>query len=228
MAPAFVSMVNSAVSPSEVDSATAVATGIERRDSDDAVIRRTNMGRDPQTLRRQGRNQGMVIIRGTRKFLDRVGSPSEPSTASTTMLGDWFATVLFWRPQLALFVNANTLLPVFMPLAPAATVLERFPGTLAVGLHAHGIAQHIIDRELGETAEYRLAKTNNRSVVGVMNEFARLADWRRDQITDPDDLTRLSLTLAPSAWAKGRGHATVCPSTPRRRHRVNSYWWPGA
>ena len=72
----------------------------------------------------------MVIIRGTRKFLDRVGAPREPDTTSTTLLSDWFATVMFWRPQLALFVNATTLLPVFMPLAPAATVQQRFPDTL--------------------------------------------------------------------------------------------------
>jgi hypothetical protein len=86
----------------------------------------------------------MVIIRGTRKVLDRVGSPSEPNTASTTMLGDGFVTVLFWRPQVALFVNATSLLPVFMPMAPAATVLERFPETLAGILRTHGIADHII------------------------------------------------------------------------------------
>jgi hypothetical protein len=138
----------------------------------------------------------MVIIRGTRKFLDRVGSPSEPDTASTTMLGDWFATAMFWRPQLALFVNATTLLPVFMPLAPAATLLPRFPDTLAGILRAHGTADHIITREIGQTAEQHLAKTNNRSVVGVMNEFARLAKWRRDEITVPDDLTSLSPELA--------------------------------
>ena len=118
----------------------------------------------------------MVIIRGTRKFLDRVGSPSEPDTTSTTLLGDWFATVMSWRPQVALFVNTTTLLPVFMPLAPAATVLERSPDTLAVILRAHGIADHTIANEVAETAEQHLAKTNNRSVVGVMNEFVRLAD----------------------------------------------------
>jgi hypothetical protein len=78
-----------------------------------------------------------------------------------------------------------TLLPVFMPLAPAATVLERFPDTLAVDLRAHGIADRIIDRELAETAEQRLAKTNNRSVVGVTIEVARRAHRRRDQITGP-------------------------------------------
>ena len=138
----------------------------------------------------------MVIIRGTRKFLDRAGAPNEPDTTSTTMLGDWFATVMFWRPQVALFVNATTLLPVFMPLAAAATVLQRFPDTLAGILRAHGIADRIIDHEVAETAEQRLAKTNNRSVVGVMTDFARLADWRRHEITVPDDLTWLSLDLA--------------------------------
>jgi hypothetical protein len=138
----------------------------------------------------------MVIIRGTRKFLDRIGPPSEPHTASTTVLGDWFATVLFWRPQLALLVNATTLLPVFMPLAPAATVLKRFPSALAAILRAHGVAEHIIDREVVEAAECHLAKTNDRSVLGVMNEFVRLADWRRDAMNGRDDLTWLSLELA--------------------------------
>jgi hypothetical protein len=32
-------------------------------------------------------------------------------------------------------------------------------------------------------------------VVGVLNEFVHLADWRRDEINDPDT-TWLSLTLA--------------------------------
>ena len=35
-----------------------------------------------------------------------------------------------------------------------------------------------------------------------MNEFARLADWRRDEITGPDDLTRLSLTLAQTPCSR--------------------------
>jgi hypothetical protein len=41
-------------------------------------------------------------------------------------------------------VNATTLLPVFMPMAPAATVLQRFPDTLAGIMRAHGIADHLI------------------------------------------------------------------------------------
>ncbi|MEX2487714.1 MAG: hypothetical protein WD377_08870, partial [Nitriliruptoraceae bacterium] len=37
---------------------------------------------------------------------------------STTTLGDWFATALFWRLQVALLVNACTFIPAFMELAP--------------------------------------------------------------------------------------------------------------
>jgi hypothetical protein len=40
----------------------------------------------------------------------------------------WYATALAWRPkQLALFVHDTTLLPVLIPLAPAATVLAGSP-----------------------------------------------------------------------------------------------------
>jgi hypothetical protein len=125
----------------------------------------------------------MVVIRDTLKFLDRVGPAREPDSASTSVLGDWFATVLFWRPQVALFVNATTLLPVPTPFAPAATVLDRFPDALAVVLQAHGVPGPVIDREIAATAEQRLARTNSRSLLGVMNEFVRLADWHRDEIT---------------------------------------------
>ncbi len=31
---------------------------------------------------------------------------------STTLMGQWYATAMFWKPQVALFVNEPTLLPV--------------------------------------------------------------------------------------------------------------------
>jgi len=45
---------------------------------------------------------------------------------STTLLGDWYATYLPWRPrQVALLVSERTLLPLLIPLAPASTLLNR-------------------------------------------------------------------------------------------------------
>lgn len=69
-------------------------------------------------------------------------------SAPTTALGNWYATSLFWKPQVALLVNEPTLFPVFMPLAPAATLMARFPDTLRQVLEAHGAPKPIIDAEI--------------------------------------------------------------------------------
>ena len=64
-------------------------------------------------------------LNATKKLRDRAKQPVLPAVADpTTWLGNWYGTVLFWRPQLALLVNEQTLFPVLMPLAPAAAVLE--------------------------------------------------------------------------------------------------------
>lgn len=138
----------------------------------------------------------MLVVHGTKKFLDRVGRPTvEPETASTTALGSWFATALFWRPQVALFVNARTLLPVFMPLAPATSVVARFAMALDEVLTAHEVQRAFIDHELGEMTPQVLAKTNSRSVLGSMNDFIFMAEAGQERGRD-EDLLSLSVRLA--------------------------------
>jgi len=110
-------------------------------------------------------------------------------------MGQWYATALFWKPQVALFVNEPTLLPVLMPLAPAATLLARFPRQLAAVLAAHGTPGAVIDEEQWQMRDRRLARTSNRSVVGIMNEFTFLAGAYRGDTPVPD-LLALALRLA--------------------------------
>lgn len=138
----------------------------------------------------------VFVIHGTRKFLDRVNeSASAPVEQSTTAMGSWYATVLFWKPQLALFVNESTLLPMLMPLAPAATVINRLPAALAVLLEAHGVQGPFIEHEVAKMSDHRLTTTANRSVVGIMNEFTHLGRAYRSS-NGADDLVALSLWLA--------------------------------
>ena len=74
----------------------------------------------------------MLVVRATKKLLDRLGPVTlESGQTSTTRLGDWYASAWAWRPQVALFVSKATLFPLLMPLAPAATLLARFPDGLA-------------------------------------------------------------------------------------------------
>lgn len=132
----------------------------------------------------------------TKKLLDRI-KPSAIVTdkAGTTVLGNWYATVLFWKPQVALLVNEKTLLPVLMPLAPATDLATRFPVHLADVLAAHGVPQQFIDHELAQMQEVLYAKTSNRSVVGVMNQFSYLAEGYREYL-ETNDLLALSLRLS--------------------------------
>jgi hypothetical protein len=138
----------------------------------------------------------VFVVHATSKLLTRVGKPDpDVGERSTTMLGDWYATALFWRPQVALFVNESTLLPVLMQLAPAATLTQRFPAELSAVLAAHQVSRRFIDTELGQMTDCRLATTNNRSAVGIMTEFTHLAEAYRASDGDPN-LTELALRLA--------------------------------
>jgi len=102
---------------------------------------------------------------------------------------------LVLEAQVALFVNEPALLPVLMPLAPAATLLARFPQQLAAVLTAHGTPDAVIAEEQRQMRDHRLSKTANRSVVGIMNEFTFLAQAYRGDTPAPD-LLALAIRLA--------------------------------
>jgi hypothetical protein len=135
----------------------------------------------------------VFVVHGTRKFLDRMSEPaSAPVEPSTTAMGNWYATLLFWKPQLALFVSESTLLPVLTPLAPAATVIDRFPAAVAAVLEAHGVHPTFVEYEIANMSDHHLTTTASRSVVGIMNEFTQLGRAYRSS-NGADDLAALSL-----------------------------------
>ncbi|MBL8776863.1 MAG: plasmid pRiA4b ORF-3 family protein [Acidimicrobiales bacterium] len=155
----------------------------------------------------------MLVVRGTKKLRDRVKGPvAAADEVSATALGDWFATALFWKPQVALLVNQRTFLPVFMELAPAATLLDRIPAAVEAALRRQGVDEAFIATERAAMGEVRIAPTNDRSVVGVMTEFGLHAGWAREKRpTDLDDLSRRLATMLLGPLMKGDG-----PGSPDR------------
>lgn len=137
----------------------------------------------------------MYQLHCTKKLLDRVKPSALQDVSSDGLLGNWCATALFWKPQVALLVNEKTLLPVLMPLAPATDLATRFPVHLADVLAAHGVPQQFIDHELAQMNEVRYTKTSNRSVVGIMNQFSYLAEGYSEYL-ETKDLLALSLRLS--------------------------------
>lgn len=130
----------------------------------------------------------MLVVHGTKKFLDRVENQFTDEASSTTVLGSWYATVLFWKPQVAFFMNENSFFPVLLPLAPSSTLLKRFPTALEHVLRSLNLDANLIEYEIAEMARWRIEKTKNRQVLGVMNDFSGLAAY--SDITDPTDLSK--------------------------------------
>jgi hypothetical protein len=128
-------------------------------------------------------------VHATKKLLDRLKVPVEdPVAEPTTKLGNWYAKPLFWRPQFVLFVNERTFLPVLVPLAPASTLLRRFPFVLATTLAAHGVGRSFINSEIDAMQSVGVSKTQSRQLVGVMNELAFQADVSRRYESETSEL----------------------------------------
>jgi hypothetical protein len=157
----------------------------------------------------------VLIIRGTKKFRDRmrVDAPA-PDAVPTTALGAWYATILFWKPQVALLVNERTLHPLFMPFAPAATATARVADAVVPLLEAYAAPPEFIEREVQAMRECQLAPTESRSILGTMNEFGHMATRMRD-LDRGSDLMDLSLKLGHTP-CRMRGPA-IWPDHEMRR-----------
>lgn len=119
--------------------------------------------------------------------------PEPDPPASTTILGDWYANLLYvGKQQLILCVSDKTLLPVVVPAADAKLLPRRLPEALFDVLKVLGIPWSAIDREMKEMQEFTIARTASRSVLGVMNDFAFALPYRREN----GSLTALALWLA--------------------------------
>jgi hypothetical protein len=136
-----------------------------------------------------------MVVRGTKRFLDRAGPLVTDGLESTGVLGDWYANVLRWRRPVALFVHEQTLLPVVIALAPAKSVVTRFPPAFAELARTIGVDPAALDREVASMSHFVLAPTASRQLVGVMNELGHLADDYRHS-NEVVDLLELSRWLA--------------------------------
>jgi len=135
-------------------------------------------------------------ILATKKLLERMReSVEDPVQDPSTKLGNWFAKPLFWQPQYAIFVSESTFLPVFAPLAPASTLALRFPDELAATLRVHGAPESFIAGELCAMDDVVVSRTNSRQILGVLNEFAFVANRIRKLHPEVTPL-ELALNLA--------------------------------
>jgi hypothetical protein len=142
----------------------------------------------------------VFVLRCTKKLLGRLPPRSESEAddhaVSDTRLGDWTAHLFFiGRKQLVLGVNNRTLLPVLLPIAPNKTFLGRFAEAAGEMMMALGIDRPKALSEMAAMNECIVAPTNDRRVLGTINDFGRMLEVYLDGRPLPE--VALHLAEAP-------------------------------
>ena len=138
----------------------------------------------------------MFALRCTAKLLARVGPPQEPTTATTTVLGDWYASPLnIGHSRYVLAISELSRLPLLMAGRDLKHLPDNFPDALAAVLWGLGISAGAIQRELEAVQPAVIAKTNSRSHLGILNDFSFMLRWQLQDQREVD-LVQAALELA--------------------------------
>lgn len=104
-----------------------------------------------------------MVMRGTKKFLDRAGRPSPSEVTPSGVLGRT-ADAMVWRPQVALFVNERSLFPVLL-VGSCQVDGQAASGSVAETAEHVGIDTSRLDaemREMDELEQQTLAEVSSR------------------------------------------------------------------
>ena len=135
----------------------------------------------------------MFRLRCTAKLRKRLATSEDTaSSPPSTRLGDWYAHLLFTRPQLVLCVSERTLLPTLIPARDGSLLVPRLREAVGQMLRAFGVAEAAVAAEEAAMMEAVIGKTLSRQVLGSLNDFVRMLDSYRGAGT----LLEVSLRLA--------------------------------
>ena len=145
----------------------------------------------------------MYTLRCTRKLLRRRGrTPSSELVAPTTVLGDWYANLLYTRPQqLVLAMNERSLLCVVVPASPGDQLGRHLREAVAALLPEIGVPADRVAAEVSAMEAFAIGATASRAVLGCMNDAAlQLQAFPRGRAEVPS-LQDLALHLAENIYS---------------------------
>ena len=121
----------------------------------------------------------MPILKCTQKLLKVIGiQPTSQPDVPPTLLGDWSANLLsISRQKVLLFTNEATLYSfavLGVRKAELSSLADLFLQNLRVNLAAEDMPEHVIAKVAAQYRGLRMGRTDNRSVLGSMNELAML------------------------------------------------------
>ena len=143
----------------------------------------------------------MAIIRCTAKLLKELREKPTDEIGQPLSMSSWHANLLWIdRRKCVLFTNDQTLYSLFVP-AMKKSQFEIFQGIFRLNLYKSLMSEALSERQIEsvftEHKQIRIAKTNNRSVLGSMNDLAFNVKCRVDMMggLDNTDLHELNREL---------------------------------
>lgn len=146
----------------------------------------------------------MVVLRRTQKLARALPTTTTPFTNSETALGDWYVNRLTVdRRPLLLLVSARGLLPILLPARSVSTLPNRLSQVVAARLRRLGVAPILVTAEVSAMDSVAVAPTVDRSVVGIMVDFAKAVPFYLEPGWDES-----SLPFAEARLSKTPCHAS--------------------
>lgn len=156
----------------------------------------------------------MVVLRPTQKLQHLLPTSNMVEAVSDTALGDWYVNrfVVDRRPLL-LLLSSRGLLPIVIPARDVRALPKYLPALVAGRLQRLEVAPGLIAAELAAMAPVQIAKTLDRSVLGVMVDFAKVIPFHLeidgwDETTLPEIEFRLAQT---PCYSSKRSDAVIWP-----------------
>src|SRR5438132_4389365 len=107
----------------------------------------------------------MFTLRCTARLRKRLGMTQDaPPTPPSTKLGDWYAQLLFTRPQLVLCVSERTLLPVVIAASDGSRLVQRLREAVGQMLRVLAVAEAAVAAEEDAMLDAVIGKTTSRHV----------------------------------------------------------------
>jgi hypothetical protein len=156
----------------------------------------------------------MLTLRCTQKLLRRgLVQSSGDEVPPSSLLGDWYANIIFSKPQqLVLCISERTLLPVVVVAKDPKKLPLRLAQSANELLLALGVAPELAKTEMQAMQDFRIGRTASKSVLGSLNDMVYMLEHALQ--SEPEcSLLEHSLWLARSP-CKPIGYAS--PDTATR------------
>jgi hypothetical protein len=119
----------------------------------------------------------MVILRPTKKLRGHLPIV-EVSGRSDGALGDWYVNrLVVARQPLLLLVSSTSLLPIVLPAREVRSLPKQLSAIVGARLHRLGVEAQLIAAELHSMLPVVTAATVDRSVLGILVDFAKAVPY---------------------------------------------------